>query len=90
MVDKDLLSIQEARSLVRGARKAQAGFALLDQARVDAVVRAVAEAAAAQAEALAVMAVEETGFGKAQDKKAKNLLASETPRPPPSTSPSSR
>ena len=74
MVDKDLLSIQEARSLVRGARKAQAQFVQLGQDRVDAVVKAVAEAAAAQAEPLGTLAVEETGFGKVQDKKAKNIL----------------
>lgn len=77
MVDQDLLSIQEARSLVRAARKAQEGFAQLSQERVDAVVRAVAEATAAQAEMLGAMASEETGFGKPQDKKVKNLLASE-------------
>ena len=77
MVDKDLLSIQEARSLVRSARKAQAEFVLLGQDRVDAIVKAIAEAAAAQAEPLGALAVEETGFGKVQDKKVKNLLASE-------------
>jgi len=77
MVDKDLLSIQEARALVRAARKAQPEFAQLSQERVNDVVRAVAEATAAQAEVLANMAVEETGFGRPQDKKIKNLLASE-------------
>lgn len=77
MVDKDLLSIQEARALVRSARKAQAEFRLLDQAHVDAVVKAVADAAYARAEELAALAVEETGFGKVQDKKTKNILASE-------------
>ncbi|UZP66776.1 acetaldehyde dehydrogenase (acetylating) [Desulfovibrio mangrovi] len=77
MVDKDLLSIQEARALVRAARKAQAEFALMDQEHVDAIVKAIADAAAAHAETLAAMAVEETGFGKVQDKKTKNLLASE-------------
>lgn len=77
MVDKDLLSIQEARSLVRAARAAQKEFSQLGQERIDAVVKAVSEAAAAQAEALAVMANEETGYGKPQDKKIKNLLASE-------------
>ncbi|MFT4301632.1 MAG: acetaldehyde dehydrogenase (acetylating) [Desulfovibrio sp.] len=77
MVDKDLLSIQEARALVRAARKAQPEFAQLTQDRVNEVVRAVSEATAAQAETLANMAVEETGFGKPQDKKIKNLLASE-------------
>lgn len=77
MVDKDLLSIQEARALVRAARKAQPEFARLSQERVDRVVCAVAEAAASQAESLARMAVDETGFGKPEDKKIKNLLASE-------------
>ena len=77
MVDKDLLSMQEARALVRAARKAQAEFKLLDQAHVDAVVKAVADAAYARAEELAALAVEETGFGKVQDKKTKNILASE-------------
>ena len=76
MVDKDLLSIQEARSLVRAAKKAQAQMQELDQQRVDAVVKAIADAAYAQAESLAALAVEETGFGKVEDKKAKNVLAS--------------
>ena len=73
MVDKDLLSIQEARALVRSARVAQAEFAGCDQDKVDAVIRAVAKAAAAQAEPLARLAVEETGFGKVEDKKTKNI-----------------
>lgn len=77
MVDKDLLSIQEARSLVRAARVAQAEFCQMGQERIDAVVKTIAEAAAAQAEALAALAHEETGYGKTQDKKVKNLLASE-------------
>ena len=77
MVDKDLFSIQEARALVRAARKAQQEFASLSQEKVDSVVKAVAEAAMAQAEVLAALAVEETGFGKVPDKKIKNILASE-------------
>ncbi|WP_419176662.1 acetaldehyde dehydrogenase (acetylating) [Desulfosediminicola sp.] len=77
MVDKDLLSIQEARSLVRAAKKAQAEFGQYDQQRVDSIVKAVAEAACRNAEQLAQLAVEETGFGKVQDKRQKNILASE-------------
>ncbi|MFV0349503.1 MAG: acetaldehyde dehydrogenase (acetylating) [Halodesulfovibrio sp.] len=77
MVDKDLLSIQEARALVRAARTAQAEYALMDQEHIDAIVKAIADAAVAHAETLAAMAVEETGFGKVQDKKTKNILASE-------------
>lgn len=77
MVDKDLLSMQEARSLVRAAKKAQEEFCQYDQQRVDAIVKAIAEAAVDQAESLARLAVEETGFGVVADKKIKNLLASE-------------
>ena len=77
MVDKDLLSIQEARALVRAARKAQAEYSRFSQEQVDAVVVAVAKAAASQAEALASLAVDETGFGKVRDKTLKNILASE-------------
>lgn len=77
MVDKDLLSMQEARSLVRAAKKAQAEFARLDQQRIDSVVKAISVAAAANAESLAQLAHDETGFGKVQDKKIKNILASE-------------
>ncbi|WP_291325593.1 acetaldehyde dehydrogenase (acetylating) [Desulfovibrio sp. UCD-KL4C] len=77
MVDKDLLSVQEARSLVRAAKKAQAELASLDQEHIDCIVKAISEAARSQAESLAALAVEETGFGKVQDKTAKNILASE-------------
>ncbi len=77
MVDTDLLSIQEARSLVRCARTALAEFAKADQEQVDDIVETIASRAASQAEALAKLAVEETGFGKWEDKKQKNLLASE-------------
>ncbi len=77
MIDKDLLSIQEARSLVRAAKTAQAEFAEYDQERVDSIVKAIADAAFDQAEELAQLAVDETGFGIVQDKKTKNILASE-------------
>ncbi|WP_163335998.1 acetaldehyde dehydrogenase (acetylating) [Desulfopila sp. IMCC35008] len=77
MIDKDLLSIQEARSLVRAAKTAQTEFAQYDQERVDSIVKAIADAALDQAEELAQLAVEETGFGIVKDKKTKNILASE-------------
>ncbi|MDO5537290.1 MAG: acetaldehyde dehydrogenase (acetylating) [Desulfovibrionaceae bacterium] len=77
MIDKDLLSMQEARALVRAARKAQAEFCQLGQEKVDEVVKAVSEATAACASELASEAVEETGFGKSHDKRIKNLLASQ-------------
>ncbi len=77
MVDKDLLSIQEARSLVRAARTAQAILAEMNQEQVDDLTLAISIAAAKEAESLAKLAHEETGFGKWADKKAKNILASE-------------
>lgn len=77
MADKDLASIQEARDLVRNARSAQRDFAKLSQEKVDQVVQAIAKVMTAMAEDLAKLAVEETGYGKWEDKKQKNLLASE-------------
>lgn len=74
--DRDLQSIQEVRNLVAKAKAAQADYALYSQSRVDAICKAVAEACAANAERLAAMAVEETGFGVREDKVLKNLLGS--------------
>ena len=74
--DKDLASISEARSLARAARQAQPILAELSQERVDAIVTAMAEAVTPQAEALARLAVEETGYGVVADKVQKNLFSS--------------
>ncbi len=75
-LDMDLQSIQEVRDLIRDAKKAQEIFATFDQRQVDQIVKVIAEACAANAERLAKMAVEETGFGVWQDKVLKNLLGS--------------
>jgi len=75
-LDKDLRSIQEVRDLVRRAKDAQAEFASFGQERVDGIVKAIADACIPQAERLAKLAVEETGFGVWQDKLLKNLLGS--------------
>ncbi|MBQ2893589.1 MAG: acetaldehyde dehydrogenase (acetylating) [Oscillospiraceae bacterium] len=74
--DKDLRSIQEVRDLVAKAKAAQEIYAGFSQSKVDNIVKAVAEACAANAQRLAKMAVEETGFGVWQDKILKNLLGS--------------
>ena len=74
--DKDLTARQEARALAREAEEAQKQLAEFSQERLDAIVEAVAEAFAAEASALAQMAVEETGFGNAEDKAEKNRFAS--------------
>jgi acetaldehyde dehydrogenase (acetylating) len=75
--DRDLTSISEARTLVRRAKAAAPPLAELSQAQIDAIVGAMAAAVTPQAEALARLAYEETGFGVVADKVQKNLFASE-------------
>src|SRR5687767_4928353 len=74
--DKDLTSIAEARALARHAKQAQAHLAELPQEQIDAIVTAMAAAVTPHAEALARLAVEETGYGVVADKVQKNLFAS--------------
>jgi len=74
--DKDLASIAEARALGRAAREAQPLLAELSQEQIDAIVTAMADAVTPHAEALARLAVEETGYGVVADKVQKNLFAS--------------
>jgi acetaldehyde dehydrogenase (acetylating) len=75
--DRDLASISEARALARRARAAAPALAEFTQEQIDAIVDAMAAAATPQAEALARMAVEETGYGVVADKIQKNLFSSE-------------
>ena len=76
--DRDLLSTGEARELTRRAKAAQPSLEELTQQQVDAIVDAMASAAAAEAESLAALAVEETGYGVVADKVTKNLFAART------------
>src|SRR5690242_12045523 len=75
--DRDLASVQEARTLARRAREAAPILAELSQEQIDALVDAMAAAITPQAEALARLAHEETGYGVVADKIQKNLFASE-------------
>ncbi|HAF61497.1 MAG TPA: acetaldehyde dehydrogenase [Anaerolineaceae bacterium] len=75
-VDKDLLSIQEARDLAAQAYEAQLMWGKASQEQVDRVCEAMAEAGYQAADRLGRMANEETGFGIAAHKKLKNELAS--------------
>ncbi|HXW08516.1 MAG TPA: aldehyde dehydrogenase family protein [Vicinamibacterales bacterium] len=75
--DRDLASIHEARTLARRAREAASILAELTQDQIDAIVDAMAAAVTLQAEALARLAHEETGYGVVADKVQKNLFASE-------------
>jgi acetaldehyde dehydrogenase (acetylating) len=71
--NQDLAAIAEARSKARQARAAFAAFEGADQARVDRIVQAMAEAGTAAAKDLARIAVDETGYGVYEDKILKNL-----------------
>ena len=65
--DRDLTSIQQARALVRRAREAAPQLAELSQSQIDAIIDAMAGAVTPQAEALAKLAHEETGYGVVAD-----------------------
>src|SRR5438067_3184609 len=75
--DRDLASIAEARALARRAKQAWLELADFSQEKIDAIVDAMAEAATAQAEAFAELAVQETGYGVVADKIQKNLFSSQ-------------
>src|SRR5689334_9953446 len=74
--NKDLESIAQARALASAARQAQSQLAELSQKQIDAIVTAMADAVTPHAEALARLAVEETGYGVIADKVQKNLFSS--------------
>lgn len=78
LIDKDLQSIQEVRTLLNKATAAQATLAKYSQEQIDVIVKAVAKATYAKRIELAKMANEETGFGIWQDKVLKNAFASKT------------
>jgi acetaldehyde dehydrogenase (acetylating) len=76
-VDKDLVSVQQARDLVESAHRAQSEVAQFEQAKIDRICEAMARAALAEAARLGAMAVEETGYGIPADKQEKNRFAAE-------------
>ncbi|MGN1479323.1 MAG: acetaldehyde dehydrogenase (acetylating) [Acutalibacteraceae bacterium] len=75
-LDRDLQSIQEVRNLVANAKCAQKELASFSQEKIDSIICEIAKDCAANAQKLAKMAVEETGFGVWEDKVLKNLLGS--------------
>ena len=75
--DRDLTSIGEARSLARRAKEAAPALAELSQEQIDAIVDAMAAAVTPEAEPLARLAHEETGYGVVADKVQKNLFSSQ-------------
>lgn len=77
MLDRDLQSIQEVRNLVAKAKEAEKKLAQFSQEQLDRICESICNACIEQAESLAKMAVEETGFGRWEDKVLKNKLGSE-------------
>ena len=77
-MDADLRSIQQARDLLQRAHTAQKQFATASQEQVDRIVDAMCEAGASEATRLGQAAHDETGFGKPESKRAKNLFATRT------------
>lgn len=77
MTDKDLIAQQEARDAVEAASFAFQSLRAFDQATVDSICDAMSKIALANAERLGRLANEETGFGRAEDKKEKNRFAAE-------------
>ncbi len=75
--DKDLISVQQARDLVEGAHRAQAEVARFDQTKIDRICSAMAQAALRESPRVAALAVEETGYGIAEDKQVKNQFSAE-------------
>jgi acetaldehyde dehydrogenase (acetylating) len=63
--------------LVEEAYRAWQKYRAFSQSQVDSIVESVAAAARANAQRLAELAVQETGYGNAKDKLAKNLLAAD-------------
>ena len=74
-MDHDLRSIQQAREMLRDARRAQIEYRYATQESVNAVVAEMAKAGAAAAARLAELAHEETGFGRVDSKTQKNIFA---------------
>ncbi|HFI0420808.1 acetaldehyde dehydrogenase (acetylating) [Streptococcus suis] len=75
-IDVDLCSIQEARDLVRRGKEAANKIAHFSDEQIEAILKNIVKCVEANAYYLANMAVEETGFGKIEDKAYKNYAAS--------------
>ncbi len=76
MIDNDLRSMQEARTLARLGDIATKKLAEFSEEQIDAILKNMVKVARENAVSLAKMAVEETGFGKVKDKTYKNHMAS--------------
>lgn len=74
--DYDLRSVQEVRNLAHAGKIAANQIADFSEEKINRILRSMVKAAQENAVSLAKMAVEETGFGKVEDKTYKNHMAS--------------
>ena len=80
MIDNDLISIQEARILAENAVMAKKQLAEFSQEKLDRIVEGMLNAVFPYLAELAWMSHEETGYGKVEDKIAKNYFVCEAVR----------
>src|SRR5436190_10788421 len=76
-MDQDLESIQEARRLVEAAHDAWLKFEDFTEDQVERILLEISRAGIANAEAVARIAVDETGYGTIEHKTLKNLFCAD-------------
>ena len=76
-MDKDLESIQQARQLLQIAHDAWLKFEDYTEDQVERILLEISKAGIANAESLARIAVEETGYGTVEHKTLKNLFCAD-------------
>jgi acetaldehyde dehydrogenase (acetylating) len=76
-MDRDLESVQEARTLLQIARDAWLQFENYSEEQVERILLEISKAGIANAERLARLAVEETGYGTVEHKTLKNLFCAD-------------
>src|SRR5437899_10981169 len=76
-MDKDLESIQQARQLLQSAHDAWLKFEDYTEDQVERILLEISKAGIANAESLARIAVEETGYGTVEHKTLKNLFCAD-------------
>jgi len=76
-LDKDLESVQEARTRLQTAHDAWLQFENYSEEQVERILLEISKVGIANAEPLARMAVEETGYGTVEHKTLKNLFCAD-------------
>src|ERR1700742_197103 len=76
-MDKDLESVQEARTLLQAAQAAARQLESFSEDQIERILLEISRTGIAHAEALARMAVEETGYGTVEHKTMKNLFCAD-------------